>query len=66
MMRRESPASSPREISSRSASDRRRGDRGLVLDLMPPVFARSRCTDFEEHPTAAAAPTYVSPARTRR
>jgi hypothetical protein len=36
------------------------------LDFIPPVFSSSRCTDFAEHPTAAAAVSNVSPARTRR
>ncbi len=41
-------------------------DRGIARALTPPVFASSRCTDFAEHPTAAAAPANVSPAWIRR
>jgi hypothetical protein len=64
--RHESPASSPREISSRSGSDSRNADWGVDRGFTPPVLTNNRCTDFAEHPSAVAAPSCVSPARTRR
>lgn len=44
----------------------RSADCGIVLGINPSVFTRRRCTDFAEHPEAAAADCCVSPDRTRR
>jgi len=52
--RHESPASNPREISSRSGSDSRNADWGVDRGFTPPVLTNNRCTDFAEHPTAVA------------
>lgn len=65
IVRHESPAKSPREISSRSGNDSRRADRGVVRGFTPPVFRSNRCTDNVEQPIALAAARCVSPARTR-
>ena len=46
--RHDSPASSPRETSSRSAGESRSADRGVDLGLIPPVFANNRCKGFDE------------------
>ena len=64
--RSESPAINPRESSSRSARDNRRGDRARARGIMPPVRAMNRWIDLVEHPTAAAALAKVSPPETRR
>jgi len=54
-----------REISSRSGSESRSVDRGVVRGFTPPILRSRRCTDLAEQPTALAAASYVSPARTR-
>jgi hypothetical protein len=61
----DSPANTPREISSRSANDSRNGAAGRERDLTPPVLANKRCSDFDEQPTVVAATSNVSPSRTR-
>jgi hypothetical protein len=60
------PEVSPREISSRSSTDKRSIDRGRFRGLRPPVLINNRRTDLAEQPTKPAASTYRSPVRTRR
>lgn len=52
MERRDEPARSPREISSRSATESRNGDRVVLRGGMPPVAFSRRWMAFFEHPTA--------------
>jgi hypothetical protein len=65
MRRSESPATKPRDSSSRSDTDNRRGERCL-RGFKPPVSAMKRWIDFVEQPTAAAATSNVSPLQMRR
>ena len=64
--RHDRPACNPREISSRSASDRRSRDCWRLRGGSPPLAASRLCTDFVEHPTGAATASCRSPATIRR
>jgi hypothetical protein len=54
-VRQDSAARTPREISSRSARERRNKARGVRRTLVTPALPSQRWIVFVEHPTAAAA-----------
>lgn len=65
--RKESPAAIPALISSRSESDSRNGDLGLLRDLLegvPPAAPTTLITVFAEHPKARATSGWVAPSET--